>query len=480
VWWALYLACYVTGGWASAWTGVQALRHKALDVDLLMVVAAIGAASIGQVFDGALLIVIFATSGALEDIATKRTQDSVKGLLDLAPDRAAVIEDDSGERIVSAAELVVGDRVLVRPGARISADGAVVSGSSDVDQSSITGEPLPVSKTIGDDVFAGTLNGSGTLELLVTRDPSQTVVARIVALVAEASATKAQTQLFIEKIERRYSIGVVVATLALFGIPLSLGEQLQPALLRAMTFMIAASPCAVVLATMPPLLSAIANAGRHGVLVKSAVVVEHLADTSIVALDKTGTLTCGIPRLTTVESLHPDRLDEKRLLRLAAAAEQPSEHPVGRAIVEAVRGRGIAIPRAEEFRAVPGCGVRAVVEGHRIEIYNPAGLTPLARLAAIQETGATAAVVWVDGSGRPAWADRPDPSRRRRRSGEADNADMRAVGAADRRQRPRRRRSCSPHRDQRCAGGPASRAESRRGPRLAGRRPPGAARWRRR
>jgi cation-transporting P-type ATPase D len=398
VWWVLYLACYATGGWQSASAGVQALRNRTLDVDLLMVVAAIGAAAIGQVFDGALLIVIFATSGALEDVATSRTEESVKGLLDLAPDRAVVIEDDGNERTVPAAELAVGDRVLVRPGERISADGAVVSGASEVDQSSITGEPLPVPKASGDDVFAGTLNGSGALQLVVTRDPSQTVVARIVALVAEASATKAQTQLFIEKVERRYSVGVVMAALALFGIPLALGEQLQPALLRAMTFMIVASPCAVVLATMPPLLSAIANAGRHGVLVKSAVVVERLADTSIVALDKTGTLTRGIPRVTAVEPLAPDRLDGARLLQLAAAAEQPSEHPLGRAIVDAARARGIAIPRAEEFRALPGRGVRAVVEGQRVEICNPAGFAPLSRLATIQETGATAVVVWIDGA----------------------------------------------------------------------------------
>ncbi|MGH3532222.1 MAG: heavy metal translocating P-type ATPase, partial [Mycobacterium sp.] len=398
VWWALYLACYVTGGWRSARTGVQALRNKTLDVDLLMVAAAIGAAAIGQVFDGALLIVIFATSGALEDVATKRTGDSVKGLLDLAPDRAVVVEDDGREQIVPAAELVVGDRVLVRPGERISADGEVVSGSSEVDQSSITGEPLPVPKTSGDDVFAGTLNGSGALQLVVTRDPSQTVIARIATLVAQASATKAETQLFIEKVERRYSVGVVAATLVLFLVPVLAGEQLQQALLRAMTFMIVASPCAVVLATMPPLLSTIANAGRHGVLLKSAVVVEHLADTSLVAFDKTGTLTCGIPRLTTVEPLDPERLDGERVLALAAAAEQPSEHPLGRAIVEAARARGIAIPRADEFRALPGRGVRAVVERHRVEICSPTGFAPFSRLAAIQHTGATAVVVWVDGA----------------------------------------------------------------------------------
>jgi cobalt/nickel-transporting P-type ATPase D len=402
IWWTLYLACYLTGGWGSAWAGAQALRNKALEVDLLMIVAAIGAVAIGQIFDGALLIVIFATSGALDDVATKHTADSVKGLLDLAPDRAVVIDADGCERVVPAAELVLGDRVVVRPGERIPADGAVTSGSSEVDQCSITGESMPVAKGRGDDVFAGTVNGSGVLHLVVTRDPAQTVVARIVELVAEASATKAKTQLFIEKIEQRYSVGVVGATIALIVIPLLLGAALQPVLLRAMTFMIVASPCAVVLATMPPLLSTIANAGRHGVLLKSAVVIEHLADTSIVALDKTGTLTCGILRLTTIEPLDPDGpdgIDGRRLLQLAAAAEQSSEHQLGRAIVEEARMRGIAIPPAEDFRALPGRGVRATVGCDFVEICSPHSYrgVPLPQLAPILAAGATAAVVLVDG-----------------------------------------------------------------------------------
>jgi cobalt/nickel-transporting P-type ATPase D len=398
VWWTLYLACYVVGGWASARTGVQALRNKTLDVDLLMIVAAIGAAAVGQIDDGALLIVIFATSGALEDVATRRTADSVKGLLELAPDRAVVIDGGGHERGVAAADLMMGDRVVVRPGERISADGVVVSGSSEVDQSSITGESVPVAKTSGDEVFAGTLNGSGALQVLVTRDPSQSVVARIVALVAEASATKAKTQLRVEKIERRYSVGVVLATLAVFTIPLLLGAGLESALLRAMTFMIVASPCAVVLATMPPLLSAIANAGRHGVLVKSAVVVENLADTSIVALDKTGTLTCGLPQLTTIEPTVPDRVDRGRLLQLAAAVNQSSEHPLGRAIVEAARSHGLAIPPAADFRALPGRGVRAVIEHQRVELCCPHAYSgaALPQLAPIQDAGATAVMVLLD------------------------------------------------------------------------------------
>ena len=398
LWWSLYLACYVTGGWSPAWEGLQALRSRSLDVDLLMVVAAIGAAAIGQVFDGALLIVIFATSGALEDAATKRTEDSVRGLLTLAPDRASRIDDDGAEQVVDAADLRVGQVVIVRPGERVSADGVVIEGASDVDQSSVTGEPLPAAKTVEDEVFAGTLNGPGMLRIRVTSDPSETVVARIVALVAEASATKAKTQLFIEKVEQRYSFGVVVATLALFAIPLAFGSALQTALLRAMTFMIVASPCAVVLATMPPLLSAIANAGRHGVLVKSAVAMEHLADTTVVAIDKTGTLTTGTPRLTGIQSFDGHRTDND-VLRLAAAAEQFSEHPLGRAIVAAARERGLALPHATEFAALPGRGVRAHVAGHSVEVLSPRSLTgePLPAIGAMEAQGTTVVAIILDG-----------------------------------------------------------------------------------
>src|SRR3954471_21975528 len=326
VYWALYLACYAVGGWEPAWAGVQALREKTLDVDLLMIVAALGAAAIGQIFDGALLIVIFATSGALEAFATRRTEDAVRGLTDLAPEQATLLAGDGSERLVGAEDLETGNRVLVRPGERIPADGRVADGASEVDQASITGEPLPVDKRAGDEVFAGSGNGTGVLTVEVTRPARDSVVARIATMVEEASATKARTQLFIEEVEQRYSVGVVVATLAIFAIPLLTGDDLQSALLRAMTFMIVASPCAVVLATMPPLLSAIANASRHGVLVKSAVVMERLGAATVVALDKTGTLTSGRPAVVAVRPLSGGPCTEEELLTLAAAAEAPSEH----------------------------------------------------------------------------------------------------------------------------------------------------------
>jgi heavy metal translocating P-type ATPase len=417
VWWALYLACYAVGGWEPALAGIRALRERTLDVDLLMIVAAVGAAAIGQVVDGGLLIVIFATSGALEAFATRRTEDAVRGLSDLAPEQATLLTGDGGERLVAAADLATGDRVLVRPGERVPADGRVVGGASEVDQASITGEPLPVDKRAGDDVFAGTGNGTGVLTVEVTRPARDSVVARIATMVEEAGATKARTQLFVEKVEQRYSVGVVVATLLVFAVPLLAGDDLRGALLRAMTFKNVASPCAVVLATMPPLLSAIANAGRHGVLVRSAVVMERLGATTVVALDKTGTLTSGTPTVVAARLLPGAPCGERDLLALAASAEAASEHPIGRAITAAARARGVDVLPASGFRAQVGRGVTAVVAGRTVTVGSPAAAAlsgdagTTAVVEAEQASGRTAVVVALDDrpAGVLALADRVRP-----------------------------------------------------------------------
>ena len=362
--------------------------------------------------DGALLIVIFATSGALEALATKRTADSVRTLLDLAPQQATRLDPGGGEHQVDTDELSVGDVVLVRPGELIGADAEVIDGASEVDQASITGEPLPVTKLAGDEVFAGTMNGTGALRIRVNRPPGESVIARIVALVEEASATKAKAQLFIEKVEQRYSISMVAATIALFVIPLAAGGALRPTLLRAMTFMIVASPCAVVLATMPPLLSAIANAGRHGVLVKSAIVMEQLATIDAVAFDKTGTLTVGTPRVADVTPLGESGLSGDELLALAAAAERPSEHHrhIATAIVAAARAQGGQIAVAHRFTSTPGRGVNAQIDGRDVRVGSPALLDGLpspnshstaaahlrAAVATAEARGRTAVIVLVD------------------------------------------------------------------------------------
>jgi len=405
---AAFLACYAAGGWEPLLAGLQALGERTLDVDLLMIVAAVGAASIGQVLDGGLLIVIFATSGAQEAYATKRTQDSVRALLDVAPERATLLDEDGTEdgteREVDTAELAVGQVLVVRPGERIGADGMVVFGAGEVDQAGITGEPMPVYRTVGHEVFAGTLNREGSLRVRVSRPAADSVVARIVTLVEQASATKARTQLFIEKIEQRYSIGVVLSTLAVFLVPLALGGSLRPTLLRAMTYMIVASPCAVVLATMPPLLSAIANAGRHGVLVKSAVVMEQLGTITQVAFDKTGTLTAGTPRVSEVVPLPGARVAEDQLLALAAAAEKPSEHPLARAVVGAAEARGLDVGQAGEFTSTPGRGVSVILDGRLVQVGSPALLDgadgadgeAAAVVARLESRGRTVAVVLLD------------------------------------------------------------------------------------
>jgi len=401
---AAFLACYAAGGWEPLLAGLQALRERTLDVDLLMIVAAVGAASIGQVLDGGLLIVIFATSGAQEAYATKRTQDSVRALLDLAPERATLLDEDGTEREVDTAELAVGQVLVVRPGERIGADGMVVFGAGEVDQAGITGEPMPVYRTVGHEVFAGTLNREGSLRVRVSRPAADSVVARIVTLVEQASATKAKTQLFIEKIEQRYSVGVVLSTLAVFLVPLAFGGSLRPTLLRAMTYMIVASPCAVVLATMPPLLSAIANAGRHGVLVKSAVVMEQLGTITQVAFDKTGTLTAGTPRVSEVVPLPGAGVAEDQLLALAAAAEKPSEHPLARAVVGAAEARGLDVGQVGEFTSTPGRGVSVILDGRLLQVGSPALLDgangadgeAAAVVARLESRGRTVAVVLLD------------------------------------------------------------------------------------
>ncbi|MDT7698437.1 MAG: cation-transporting P-type ATPase, partial [Pseudonocardiales bacterium] len=318
--------------------------------------------AIGQYLDGALLIVIFASSGALEAVMTARTRAGITGLLDLAPERANRVGPD-GEQQVRAADLAVGDEVVVRPGERVPADGTVLDGVTEIDTASLTGEPLPVRRGTGDEVHAGTVNGTGSIRVRVDKDPADTLVAGIAAQVGRAAETKSRRQLFVERIERRYSVLVVVGALALVAVPLAFGADLRGTLLRAMTFMIVASPCAIVLATMPPLLAAIAVAGRRGVLLKDATVVETLAEVDAVALDKTGTVTRGRPE---VRDVRPLAGTADALLALAAAAEAGSEHVLGRAVVAEARRRGLALAPATDFAAVPGSGVRAVVGGREV------------------------------------------------------------------------------------------------------------------
>jgi heavy metal translocating P-type ATPase len=400
--WLLYVGCYLSAGWAPARIGLRAARRGAIDVELLMVVAALCAAATGKAFDGALLFVIFTTSRALAVVATRRTQESVRSLLTLAPAHAIKIMPGGGEELVPAASLAAADEVLVRPGDRIGADGEVVSGTSEVDQASITGEPLQVPKGPGDEVFAGTVNGVGALRIRVTRPGAESVAARIIELVDQASATKARTQVVLEQIERRYSIGVVTAAAAILLLPLGLGADFRPTLLRAMAFMIVASPCALTLATMPALLAAIANAGRHGVLIKGAAVMERLGKVTTMAFDKTGSLTLGVPQVVDVVAFPGRGLDADDVLRLAAAAERASEHPLGAAVTAEAAARGLVLPEAGDFCAEPGRGVRAEVAGRQVSVGSPSVFADaddadvLAAIRDFEDAGRTALLVVVD------------------------------------------------------------------------------------
>ena len=367
----LFLVGYVAGGYRQAIEGVTKLvGDRELDVDLLMVVAAIGAASIGYWFDGALLIFIFALSGTLEGYASARTQRDIEALMALNPEEAVTVEGGVEQR-VPVARLGVGDLVIVRPGERIPADGEVVDGASLVNEASITGEAAPVHKAIGAEVFAGTMNGQGALRVRVGKPAGETVIARIIALVQEAQERRPPSQLFIERFEARYANVVVLGALAFAIVPPALlGWTFASALYRAMVFLVVASPCALAASMMPALLSALSNGARSGVLFKGSTYIEALGKIRAVAFDKTGTLTTGHP--TVAELVAGDGGDRDALLARTAAVESLSEHPIGAAIVAEARARSLAVAAPAEFRAEIGVGAEAVVDGVRWRVGKPA------------------------------------------------------------------------------------------------------------
>jgi len=259
--------------------------------------------------------------------------------------------------------------VLVRPGERFPIDGEVIAGTSDVNQATITGESMPVHKQVSDPVFAGTVNGNGSLEIRVSRLAKDTTLARIVKMVEEAQSTKANTQRMLDSFEERYAIFVLAAAVLLIFVPwLVLGQEFQPTFYRAMTWLVVASPCALVISTPASILSAIANGARHGVLFKGGVHLEKTATLKVLAFDKTGTLTMGAPALNALYT-YAD-LGEDEVLRLVAALESRSEHPLAKAIVQAAHARTLSLPPSTGFRAIPGQGVEGVVESHTLWIGN--------------------------------------------------------------------------------------------------------------
>jgi Cd2+/Zn2+-exporting ATPase len=370
----LYLIAYITGGVFGVKAGIASLRERRIDVDLLMVLAAIGAVLVGSPFEGAMLLFLFSLSNVLQAYALGRTRNAIKALMKLRPD-TALLKHDGTTMLTPIEQLVVGDRIVVRPGERVPLDGMVLEGESAIDQSTLTGESMPVTKRVNDAVFAGTINQTGSLDVKVTKLARDSTIAKLIQLVEQAQSEKAPTERFLEKFEQYYAIVVIVGTLLLIVVPTLIFQvPFDSAFYRAITVMVVASPCALIISTPASILSAIANGARNGILFKGGAYLEQAAKIDVVAFDKTGTLTMGKPSVTDVTiiplggHLHkvaqdaPEHIradQENILLTIAASIEQKSEHPLALAIVDTAKHRSLHLPEATNFKALPGKGVQA-------------------------------------------------------------------------------------------------------------------------
>ena len=369
---ALFAAAYLFGGRDNVGHFLNDLRrgHFHFNIDLLMVVAAVGAAALGEWFEGALLLFLFSLGHALEHYALGRARNAIKALADLAPPRALVIREVNGTRTevdVPIAEVRQGDRVIVKPAERFPVDGSVVEGRSAVNQAPITGESVPVDKAPGDTVFAGTVNGEGAIVVEVSGAVGDRALDRIVKLVAEAQTQKAPTQQFTERFERIFVPVVLVADVLLIIVPPLLGVWTwSESFYRAMALLVAASPCALALGTPATVLAGIAQAARNGVLIKGGAHLEMLGQIKVLALDKTGTITRGEPAVTNTVPL--EGVSEEALIATAAAVERRSQHPLARAVMRAAESRRVTIEEAGDVQAVTARGVRAPVGGDTVEV----------------------------------------------------------------------------------------------------------------
>lgn len=360
-------AAYVIGGYDSAREGLTTLlREKELDVDLLMIVAALGAAGLGLwrreyylIVDGAVLILIFSISGALEGYAMQRTERSIRSLMSLTSDTARVWQQGQ-EQMVPVAQLQIGDRVLVKPGELVPTDGVIEEGFSTLNQAPITGESMPVEKTAGDEVFAGTINGSGALKLRIHQPPESSLIQRVIRLIEQAQTQAPPSQQFIERFERGYAKAIVLTGILLAILPPFVwGWDWETTIYRALIFLVVASPCALMAAIMPTLLSGIANGARHGILFKNGAQLETIGQVRAIAFDKTGTLTTGKPQVVNLLAVNQSETD---LLRVAAALESLSEHPIGDAIVQVACERKIVWTPAENGQAHAGQGITGDID----------------------------------------------------------------------------------------------------------------------
>jgi len=365
---AALILSLVAGGWYVAPRGLKALRAGSPDMHALMTIAAAGAAVIGEWAEGASAMFLFSVALLLEEWAVGRARRAISALMTLAPDQALVIRL-GGDVQVPVDQVKVGERIRVRPGERVALDGVISAGHSAFNESPITGESVPADKGPGDRVFAGTINGHGAIEVRTTARAADTTLARILHAVEDAQASRAPVQSLVDRFARVYTPAVVMLAVLVAGVPPLLGiGGFTEWLYRALTLVVIACPCALVISTPVTLVSALTGAARMGALLKGGAQLEALGRVTAVAFDKTGTLTEGRPVVTDVIAL--DGLAESDILGLAAAVERHSEHPVARAITQAALQRDLVLEPSTDFAALPGWGARAVVGGHKFTLGN--------------------------------------------------------------------------------------------------------------
>lgn len=356
------------GGGYAARAALQSVRSLSPDMNLLMTIAAIGAAAIGDWFEAAMVMFLFSLGNALEARSVERTRRSIRSLIDAFP-ASARVKKDGGEIMVSMSDLAVGDVFIVLPGEKVPTDGLVVSGSTAVDQSPITGESAPVEKSAGDEVFAGSVNRHGSIDVRATAASEDNSLAKIIHLVEEAQAEKAPSQRFSESFGRYYTPAVLVAALLVAAVPsIFFGSPFQQMLYIALTLIVVSCPCALVISTPVAVVSAIGNAARNGVLIKGGSFLEAMGGVRAVAFDKTGTLTDGV--LSVAEVFASEGFDADRVLKAAACVECRSEHPLAKAIVAEARRRGLAIDEPSGFLSSAGMGAEADAGGRKYAVGN--------------------------------------------------------------------------------------------------------------
>ncbi|MEH6943931.1 heavy metal translocating P-type ATPase [Bacillus sp. JJ722] len=360
----IYILAFVIGGYAKAKEGItETIEDKKLNVEILMILAAIGSAFIGYWTEGAILIFIFSLSGALETYTMNKSHKEISALMDLQPEEAMLVNHQGEEKMVAVSELKIGDHILIKAGERVPSDGMIIQGSTNIDEAAITGESIPVIKDVNDEVFAGTVNLRGTIIVEITKKQEETLFQKIIQLVQSAQSEKSPSQLFIEKFEGTYvNIVLIVVGIMMFLPHFVLGWSWNETIYRAMVMLVVASPCALAASIMPATLSAISNGARRGILFKGGVHLENLGNLQAIALDKTGTLTKGKPEVTNV--VFRDDLSKEIFLQHIASVEKYSNHPLAQSIVKyAAKHSSLDLIKPTSSEDISGFGVKANLQG---------------------------------------------------------------------------------------------------------------------